>query len=207
MEPLLNLTGGAPAAALLLALMVVASLVGLLAAPAMIERNLFQPFWLVSRRQYPTLITSAFLHADIGHLFFNGFTFWAFAFQLERAIGSGRFLALYFFGLLASDLGTYFKHRRDPGYRCLGASGAILAVLFASIVYFPSGSIYVLPIPVPIPAPLFAVGYLAFTYIAERQGRGRVNHDAHLVGALAGVGFVGLTDGSAFARALHVFFG
>jgi membrane associated rhomboid family serine protease len=207
LEPLLNLTGGAPAAALLLALMVVASLVGLLAAPAMIERNLFQPFWLVSRRQYPTLITSAFLHADIGHLFFNGFTFWAFAFQLERAIGSGRFLALYFFGLLASDLGTYFKHRRDPGYRCLGASGAILAVLFASIVYFPSGSIYVLPIPVPIPAPLFAVGYLAFTYIAARQGRGRVNHDAHLVGALAGVGFVGLTDGSAFARALHVFFG
>ncbi len=187
--------------------MVGASLIGLFAAPSMIERNLFQPFWLVSRRQYATLITSAFLHADIGHLFFNGFTFWAFAFKLERAIGSATFLALYFFGLLSSDLGTYFTHRRDPGYRCLGASGAILAVLFASIVYFPSGSIYVLPIPVPIPAPLFAVGYLAFTYIAARQGRGRVNHDAHLAGALAGVGFVALTDAGALSRALHVFFG
>lgn len=61
------------------------------------------------------------------------------------------FLVLYFFGLLASDAGTYFKHRNDPGYQCLGASEAILAVLFASIVYFPAASIFILPIPIPVP--------------------------------------------------------
>ena len=147
MEPLVTLGTESPGATALLALIVIASLIGLFAAPAMVERNLFRPHWLLLRHEYPTLLTSAFLHADLAHLFFNGFTFWAFAFALERAMGTGRFLALYFFGLLASDLGTWLTHRRDPGYRCLGASGAILAVLFASIVYNPSGSIFILPIP------------------------------------------------------------
>jgi membrane associated rhomboid family serine protease len=195
------------AAALLLAAMVLASLIGLFAAPALIERSLFRPHWLLPRREYPTLVTSAFVHADLAHLLFNAFTFWAFAFALERAIGSTRFLALYAFGLLASDAGTWFKHRRDPEYRTLGASGAILAVLFASIVYFPTGSIFILPIPVPIPAPLFALGYLAYTYYAARFARGRINHDAHLSGAIAGLAFVVLTDPAAIERAWRSVFG
>jgi len=198
-----TLIGQSPAAALLLAAMVIASLIGLFAAPGMIERNLFRPHWLLPRRQYATLVTSAFLHADLAHLFFNAFTFWAFAFSLERAMGTASFAALYAFGLLVSDLGTYVKHRADPGYQTLGASGAILAVLFAAIVYNPSASLFILPIPVPIPAPLFAVAYLAYTYYASRQARGRINHDAHLSGALAGIAFVALTDPAALARAVR----
>jgi membrane associated rhomboid family serine protease len=194
-------------AALLLAAMLIASLIGLFAAPALIERSLFRPHWLLPRREYSTLVTSAFVHADLAHLIFNAFTFWAFAFALERAIGSTRFVALYAFGLLASDAGTWFKHRRDPEYRTLGASGAILAVLFASIVYFPTGSIFILPIPVPIPAPLFALGYLAYTYYAARLARGRINHDAHLSGAIAGLAFVVLTDPAAIERAWRSVFG
>ena len=207
MEKLIVLSNGAPIAALLLAAIVATGLVGLLAWPAMIERNLFRPHWLVPRREYSTLITSAFIHADLAHLLFNAFTFWAFAFQLERDIGSARFSALYAFGLLASDAGTYFKHRHEPDYRTLGASGAILAVLFASILYFPTGSIFILPIPFPIPAPVFAVAYLAYSYYASGRAGARVNHDAHLSGALAGIAFVALTDPEAFGRAWHTFFG
>jgi membrane associated rhomboid family serine protease len=207
MEKLAAFSGGAPGAALLLAAIVIASLVGLFAAPPVIERNLFRPYWLVSRREYWTLVSSGFIHADLTHLLFNAFTFWAFAFGLEREIGTPKFLALYFFGLLASDIGTWFKHRNDSGYQTLGASGAILAVLFASIVYFPSGSIFILPIPIPIPSPLFAVAYLAYTYYASHRGRGRVNHDAHFSGALAGIAFVVLTDPDAIRRALRLLFG
>ena len=207
MEKLTTVSGGAPGAALLLAAIAIASLVGLFVAPSVIERNLFRPYWLVPRREYWTLVSSGFIHADLTHLLFNAFTFWAFAFALEREIGTPKFLALYFFGLLASDIGTWFKHRGDAGYQTLGASGAILAVLFASIVYFPSGSIFILPIPVPIPAPLFAVAYLAYTYYASRRAGGRVNHDAHFSGALAGIAFVALTDPDAIRRAWAQLFG
>ena len=196
-----------PVSALLLAAMLIASLVGLFKAPAWLDRNLFRPYWFLRRRQYASFVSSAFLHADLPHLAFNAFTFWAFAFTLERRLGSVTFLALYAVGLAVSNAGTYFKHRHQPEYQSLGASGAILAVLFAAIVYFPSNSIYILPIPVPIPAPLFALAYLAYTYYAARHLSGRINHDAHLSGALAGLAFVALTDAGAMGRAWQSVFG
>ena len=78
-------------------------------------------------------------------------------------------------------------------------------MLFASILYFPQSSIFILPIPVPIPAPLFALAYLAYTWYASRQNSGPINHDAHLGGALAGIAFVALTDGVVLVRALKSF--
>ncbi len=207
MQQLMVLADGAPAAALVLAAMLAASLVALFVAPSLLERQLYRPYWLLRRGQYHTLVTSAFLHADVPHLLFNAFTFWAFAFTLERQIGSQRFIALYAFGLLVSSAGTWLMHRREPGYQTLGASGAILAVLFAAIVYTPSQSIYILPIPLPIPAPLFAVAYLAYTIYASRQAGGRINHDAHLGGALAGIVFVLMVDSPAIGRAWHQVFG
>ena len=187
--------------ALLLGIIIVVSVAGLTFAPALIERSLLRPYWLLPKRQYSTLLTSGFMHANLAHLAFNAFTFWSFGTQLERAMGSARFLALYLVGLLVSDAGTWFKHKNDPNYASLGASGAILAVLFASVVYFPTERLYILPLPVPIPAPLFAVGYLAYTWYAGRFMKGRVNHDAHFSGALAGLAFVALTDPQAWQRA------
>ena len=202
-----TLWGSAPGATLLLAVMVVFSLIALYISPPLLERNLFRPHWLLPRRQYSTVVTSTFIHADWVHLLFNAFTFWSFGFSLERAIGTGSFLALYALGIAVSSMGTYFKHRADPSYQCLGASGAVMAVLFASILYFPTSSLYILPIPVPIPAPLFALGYLAYSYYAARQNRGRINHDAHLTGALAGIAYVTLTDPATLAQAVRSFTG
>jgi len=178
----------------------VASLAGLYARPQVIERSLFRPYWFLRRRQYDTIVTSGFVHADLPHLIFNMVTFWFFAFPLERQIGGVRFALLYFLGLVVSDLGTYFKHRNDPQYASLGASGAISAVLFAAIVYFPWMKLFIIPIPLPIPAPLFAVGYVAYSWYSARQARGRINHDAHLGGAVFGVLFVLLTDPAAFGQ-------
>ena len=201
MQYLQALSGGAPASMLLLAAMLGASLLALYRMPVWLDRNLFRPHWFWPRGQFATPITSAFLHADLPHLLFNAFTFWAFGFGLERQIGSARFVALYAFGILLSSAGTWLVHRREPGYQTLGASGAILAVLFAAIVYTPSQSIFVFPVPVPIPAPVFALAYLAYSVWASRRSRGRINHDAHLGGAVAGVLFVLLTDAPAAARA------
>jgi membrane associated rhomboid family serine protease len=201
MQPLVDLTQGAAASTAILVAMLAASLLALYRMPAILDRHLLRPYWLLRRHQYATLVTSGFLHADLPHLLFNAFTFWAFGFSLERAIGTPAFVALYAFGLLVSSAGTWLAHRHHPQYASLGASGAILAVLFASIVYTPSQSIIVFPIPLPIPAPLFAVLYLAYTVWASRQSQGRINHDAHLSGALAGVVFVLLSDPAAIGRA------
>jgi membrane associated rhomboid family serine protease len=187
---------------LILGLILLASVAGLTFAPALLERSLLRPYWLVPQRRYATLITSGFMHANFAHLAFNAFTLWSFGRALESAIGTQRFLLLYVLGLLISNGGTWLAHRREPDYASLGASGAILAVLFASIVYFPTQSLYVLPFPVPIPAPLFAVGYLVYSWYASRFLRGRVNHDAHIGGAIFGLGFVALTDPSAWQRAI-----
>jgi membrane associated rhomboid family serine protease len=202
MNPLQSLTQGAPASAVILGITIVASLAGL-KWPALIARSVFRPHWFLPRREFGTAITNAFMHADLSHLLFNAFTFWAFAFTLERVIGSASFVALYVVGMLTSDAGTWLAHRREPEYRTLGASGAILAVLFAGIVYAPGSSIFILPIPVPIPAPWFALGYLAYSYFASRRSVGRINHDAHFSGALAGLAFVAATDWEALQRAVH----
>ena len=207
MQTLLAMTNGASAAALILAAMLGASLFVLYRRPELFGRYLFRPHWFWPRQQFATPLTSAFLHADLPHLVFNAFTFWAFAFSLEQQIGTARFVALYIFGLLVSSAGTWLMHHREPGYQTLGASGAILAVLFAAIVYTPAQSIFIFPVPVPIPAPLFAVAYLAYTVWASRQSRGRINHDAHLGGALAGIAFVVLTDAPAGLRAWQQVFG
>lgn len=197
---------GSPASTVIFIVTIVASLIGIYRSPGLLERSLFRPYWLIRRRQYATVVTSAFMHADFMHLLFNMMTFWFFAFPLERFLGAFWFVVLYAAGLLVSHLGTWFNQRNNPAYACLGASGAIAAVLFASIIYFPNQSLIILPIPIPIPAPLFAVGYLAYTWYASRQQQGRINHDAHLGGAVAGLLFVALLTPQAYSMLLRSLF-
>jgi membrane associated rhomboid family serine protease len=192
------------AALVILVVTIVVSVIGL-NSPRVIERSLLRPYLVARRSGYTGLITSGFVHADVSHLVFNLITFYSFGFPLERVIGTTRFVALYFSALLISGLGTCFKHRNDPAYASLGASGAILGVLFASIIYFPRQRLFILPFPIPIPAPLFAVVYLGYSYYSSRMAKGRINHDAHIFGALTGLLFVLLTDPTTFLDVVRSF--
>ncbi|HEX6637511.1 MAG TPA: rhomboid family intramembrane serine protease [Steroidobacteraceae bacterium] len=195
-----------PATLSLLCLIIGFSALALWAAPNMLARNLLRPYWMLKERDYSTLITSGFIHGDFGHLLFNSLTLFFFGPDLERRIGSTRFIALYFIGLVLSSLGTVYKQRNNPDYAALGASGAILAVLFAFIVYFPTRTLY-LYFALPIPAVVFAFGYMAYSWWASRNRRDNINHDAHLDGALTGLIFVGVTDLPAWKHAFAQIFG
>jgi len=183
-----------PASTLILLAMVVASVMALRSKSDWLARGCFRPYWVGRIDSWLTAITSGFLHADFGHLLFNGFSFWAFAFTLERAIGTVSFVLLYFWGLAASQLLTWWRHRGNRQYRTLGASGAINAVLFGFIMLFPSAKLMMLPIPVPIPAPWFALAYLGYSLWADRQRAQGINHSAHLGGAVAGAVYIIVTQ-------------
>ena len=121
---------GQSGATIIFATTLIASLLGLFSTPKIIDVGLFRPYWFLRSNQYHTIITSGFIHADLSHLLFNMFTFYFFAFNLERHIGASQFVLLYVTGLVLSHACTYFKHKDNRDYASLGASGAISAVLF-----------------------------------------------------------------------------
>jgi membrane associated rhomboid family serine protease len=151
------------------------------------DKLILQPYNVSRGKNVYTLITSGFIHADWGHLFFNMFSYFFFAFTLERTLGHWQFALLYIVSLILSDLPSVVKHKNDLWYRSLGASGAISAVVFGYIMFNPLNSMYLMLIPIPIPAIIFGVLYLVYCSYASKRGQGNINHDAHLFGALSGV--------------------
>jgi membrane associated rhomboid family serine protease len=121
------------------------------------------------------------------HLFFNLFTFFFFAFSLEKMIGHWQFGLLYFASLILSDIPSVIKHKNHFWYNSLGASGAISAVLFSYILFKPLTIIGVMFIPMP--AILFAVLYLAYSWYMAKNAKDNIGHDAHFFGAITGLIF------------------
>lgn len=155
--------------------------------PSLYEILILNPWELIKKKKIYTVITSGLIHANITHLLFNMITFFFFAFYLEALIGHIKFLILYLTSLILSDVSTIIRYRNDPNYRCLGASGAISAVLFSYILYRPLTKIYLMFIPIGIPAYIFAVLYLVYSFYASRGRYNNINHEAHIYGAITGI--------------------
>ena len=148
---------------------------------------MLHPYTVSKGKNLYTFITSGLIHADYMHLFFNLFTFFFFAFSLEKMIGHWQFGLLYFASLILSDIPSVIKHKNHFWYNSLGASGAISAVLFSYILFKPLTIIGVMFIPMP--AILFAVVYLAYSWYMAKNAKDNIGHDAHFFGAITGLIF------------------
>lgn len=162
---------------------------------------LFEPFVIRAGGEWHRFVTHAFIHADGYHLFVNMFVLYMFGANVERLYqgltdGSGAlaFSGLYLGGILFSSLVGYRRHIHDPGYRAVGASGAVAAVLFAHILMLPTQSIYLMFIPIPIPSFVFGILYLVYERYMDKRGGDNVAHDAHFHGALFGVVYTAIVE-------------
>ncbi len=132
------------------------------------------------------ILSSGFLHVDQGHLFFNMLTLYFFADPVIAHVGIPKFLAIYFGSLLAGSLFALSFHKKEPYYSAVGASGAVMGVLYAAIMLNPGMNLYMFFIPIPIPAYIFGVGYLLYTMFGMKKQWGNIGHSAHLGGAIGG---------------------
>ena len=134
------------------------------------------------------LLTYAFLHGNLVHIFFNMFALFMFGRALEQYWGPRRFVIFYLVCVLTAAL-TQLVAQSGAGAaeEVIGASGGVFGVLLAFAWYFPRQRIILLIPPIPMPAWLFVTLYgvleLFFGVTGRQQG---VAHFAHLGGMLGG---------------------
>lgn len=151
------------------------------------------PYYVVKRNEWYRVITHGFVHADTTHLLVNMFTYWSFGTYMEQlfrfyGFGNGAYLALYFGGMIVASLPDLVKHRNNPNYVSIGASGAVSAILFSAIFFDPWSKILLFAV-VPIPGIVFGILYLVYCQYMNKRGGDNINHNAHFYGAVYGFVF------------------
>lgn len=135
------------------------------------------------------LVTYAFMHGGLQHIFFNMFALYMFGGAIEQTFGPGNFTLYYFVCLVVAALTqllvvNYFPHGFEP---TLGASGAIFGLLLAFGMLYPHEKLILFFVPIPLPAWLVVSGYGALELVLGVGGwQANVAHFAHLGGMLGG---------------------
>lgn len=140
----------------------------------------------IRRGEQIRMFSSAFLHADFSHLLFNMLTLYFFADVVINQVGITYFVIIYVASLLAGNLLAFYFHKDEPQYSAIGASGAVMGVLYSAILFFPDMGLYLFFIPIPIPAWLFGLAYLLYSIYGMKNRVGNIGHDAHIGGAVGG---------------------
>jgi membrane associated rhomboid family serine protease len=183
---------------LTLPIIIVTCIVSIIAfnRPEIMARYQFNAYMIYHRKQWYRFITHAFLHADWLHLIINMLVLFSFGSFVEGNLryyfGSASpilYLLIYFGAVIVSSISTFVKHKNDHWYNAVGASGAVSAVMFASVVFGPFMKILLYGI-IPLPAIIWAVLYVAYSMYAGNKANDNINHDAHLWGGLYGMLFV-----------------
>ena len=179
------------------------------------EKFDFAPYYVLKRKEWYRFISHGFVHADWIHLIVNMLVFFSFGLHVENifkglenrhVLFSAQigYILLYFGGMIISSLSTFFKHRDNPYYASVGASGAVSAVLFTSIFFSPLEKILFFGV-IPMPGFIFGILYLVYASYMGRTGRGNINHEAHFWGAVFGFVFPLLINPNLFSTFVNQF--
>jgi len=180
---------------------IVTSLISIVAfnKPELMSGFQFNPYKVYHKKQWYRLLSHGFVHADWMHLIINMFVLFSLGPHVEtffdRLFENSKiyFLILYIGAILISSLATLKKHKDDPWYNSVGASGAVSAIIFAGIFLTPLKKLYLYGI-IGIPGIICGILYLIYSSYMSRRNRDNINHDAHFVGAVFGFFFPLILD-------------
>ncbi len=154
---------------------------------------IFYPYKNLRNNQWYALFTAGFLHKDFNHLLFNMFTLYYFGSYVEAQftatyvqIGAIYYVLFYLISIAIASMPALYINRNNPSYQALGASGAVSAVLYFSIIMEPWSMLYIFGI-IPMPSIVFGVIYLIYESYMAKKGTDNIGHDAHISGAVFGV--------------------
>ena len=156
----------------------------------------YSPFGIKYNKEGYRFFSYALVHADIVHLLVNMFVLYSFGSVVEYFYtglfglkGYLYYSLLYLGGIVLSVTPAYNKHKDNPAYSAVGASGAVSAIVFASIIFNPLAPIGILFIPFSIPAIIFGTLYLIYSGYMTGKNVDNVGHDTHFWGAIFGIFF------------------
>ena len=178
--------------------LIIVIITGIISYRSFENRNLFNklkhhPYSENKNKEYHRFITSGFVHGSWMHLGINMFVLWQFGEIVEKVfmisfgevMGRLNFLLLYFLTIIFADIPTFIKHKDNPHYSAVGASGGVSGILFVYILFAPWEKLWLYAV-IPIPGIIAGIAYLIYSSWASKQGGGRIDHDAHLYGAIFG---------------------
>ena len=151
------------------------------------EKSIFSVGEILGNKQIYRLLTSQFFHVDWTHLLFNMFSLYSFSANLEAKLGAAIVASIYIGSGIGGDIFALILKRKNYSYRAVGASGAVIGIIFSSIFLVPGGSIIIFPLPIPLPAWLFAIIFILATIFGIGRRTSDIGHEAHLGGAITGI--------------------
>ena len=163
--------------------------------PAMLNKWMFNPYMVAHRNQYGRFISSGFIHANWMHLLFNMFVFYMFGEQVEYVFqallgdfGIALYVIMYLAAIVISDIPTFIKNKNNIHYNALGASGGTSGILFSYILFDPTQSLCLYGL-LCLPGFMWGILYIIYSLYMSKQKMDNINHEAHLWGAIVGMGF------------------
>lgn len=101
---------------------------------ALVDYGAFFPLYVLQNNEYYRFITSIFIHIGVSHLFFNGYALYVFGTQIEKIMGTAKYIMFFLLTGIGGNIVTYiFSMRSEEAFQTVsaGASGSLFGILGA----------------------------------------------------------------------------